>query len=192
VNKIKPLPLPPARGVHFAQDLLLPAIAAITIGSLFWVFPFRLALYFAVLIGCFGLRYPLAVQAIATHHWVRSTANPRRAGSLIGTLLFLGITIHSNPVLAQIFNQAERETDSVFGQYIGSDIITFMFGLLRIVIWISAVGFGFFAIYQAQRGEQWQPLVQNAFIIIAAVVLVEGISSLFFGDGGDNTADNDG
>ncbi|WNZ44139.1 hypothetical protein Q2T42_20115 [Leptolyngbya boryana CZ1] len=56
-----------------------------------------------------------------------------------------------------------------------------MFGLLRVVVWVSAVGFILFAVYQAQRGEQWQPLMQNAFIVIAAVVVVEGLSSLFFG-----------
>ena len=52
---------------------------------------------------------------------------------------------------------------------------------MRVVVWVSAVGFIFFAVYQAQRGEQWQPLVQNAFIVVAAVVVVEGMSRLFFG-----------
>ncbi|MEO0376016.1 MAG: hypothetical protein AAF329_15630, partial [Cyanobacteria bacterium P01_A01_bin.17] len=75
----------------------------------------------------------------------------------------------------------EDQAQTLFGEYLDSGIIAFIFGVLRIVIWVSAVGFVFFAVYQAQRGEQWQPLLQNAFIIIAAVVIVEGLSRLFFG-----------
>lgn len=101
----------------------------------------------------------------------------------LGTLVFFAIAFHSNPVHAQLFNQAEQQTTSIFGQYLGNNIIPFMFGLLRVVVWVSAVGFILFAVYQAQRGEQWQPLMQNAFIVIAAVVVVEGLSSLFFGGG---------
>ncbi|MBN8563517.1 MAG: hypothetical protein J0L70_23545 [Leptolyngbya sp. UWPOB_LEPTO1] len=104
-------------------------------------------------------------------------------GVLLGTLVFFAIAFHSNPVHAQLFNQAEQQTTSIFGQYLGNNIIPFMFGLLRVVVWVSAVGFILFAVYQAQRGEQWQPLMQNAFIVIAAVVVVEGLSSLFFGGG---------
>jgi hypothetical protein len=96
-------------------------------------------------------------------------------------LLFLSITLQGNPAMAQLFDQAETEVNNTFGQYLDGDIITFLFSLLRVVVWISAVGFVFFAVYQAQRGEQWQPLVQNAFIVIAAVVVVEGLSALFFG-----------
>ena len=80
-----------------------------------------------------------------------------------------------------MFDTVESEADSIFGDYLDAGIIDFIFGLLRIVVWVSAVGFIFFAVYQAQRGEQWQPLLQNAFIIIAAVVIVEGLSQLFFG-----------
>ena len=98
-----------------------------------------------------------------------------------GILLFISITSHANPAMAQLFDTVEGEAQSIFGQYLDGDIITFMFGMLRLVVWVSAVGFVFFAVYQAQRGEQWQPLLQNAFIIIAAVVIVEGLSRLFFG-----------
>jgi hypothetical protein len=93
------------------------------------------------------------------------------------------ITLHGDTAHAQLFNQAEQQTNTIFGQYIDAKIVTFLFGLLRVVVWISAVGFVLFAVYQAQRGEQWQPLMQNAFIVIAAIVVVEGLSSLFFGGG---------
>lgn len=102
-------------------------------------------------------------------------------GIIAGILLFISITSHANPAMAQLFDTVEGEAQNIFGQYLDGDIISFMFGLLRLVVWVSAVGFVFFAVYQAQRGEQWQPLLQNAFIIIAAVVIVEGLSRLFFG-----------
>lgn len=102
-------------------------------------------------------------------------------GLVTGILLFISITSHANPAMAQLFDTVEGEAQNIFGQYLDGDIISFMFGLLRLVVWVSAVGFVFFAVYQAQRGEQWQPLLQNAFIIIAAVVIVEGLSRLFFG-----------
>ncbi|MEA5464049.1 hypothetical protein [Leptothoe sp. PORK10 BA2] len=107
-------------------------------------------------------------------HW-------RVMGILGGILLFAFIIFQTNPAFAQLFGTAEEQAQTIFGQYIDQGIIDFLFGMLRIVVWISAVGFVFFAIYQAQRGEQWQPLLQNAFIIIAAVVVVEGLSQLFFG-----------
>jgi hypothetical protein len=102
-------------------------------------------------------------------------------GLMAGILLFTGIISHANPAIAQLFDTVEGQAQTIFGQYLDGDIITFMFGILRLVVWVSAVGFVFFAVYQAQRGEQWQPLLQNAFIIIAAVVIVEGLSRLFFG-----------
>lgn len=118
---------------------------------------------------------------------LRRLSNPRILGIGLGTLLFIAITLNSNPVDAQLFNQAEQQTNSIFGEYLGENIIAFLFGLLRVVVWVSAVGFILFAVYQAQRGEQWQPLMQNAFIVIAAVVVVEGLSTLFFGGGTGST-----
>lgn len=105
----------------------------------------------------------------------------RLFGIVAGALLFISITSHANPAMAQLFDTVEDQAQTLFGEYLDSGIIAFIFGVLRIVIWVSAVGFVFFAVYQAQRGEQWQPLLQNAFIIIAAVVIVEGLSRLFFG-----------
>ena len=102
-------------------------------------------------------------------------------GIVTGILLFISITSHADPAMAQLFDTVEGQAQNIFGQYLDGNIITFMFGILRLVVWVSAVGFVFFAVYQAQRGEQWQPLLQNAFIIIAAVVIVEGLSRLFFG-----------
>ncbi len=117
------------------------------------------------------------------NHQIRQFRDFTSLGIALGTFVFCAIAFHSNPVHAQLFNQAEQQTTSIFGQYLGNNIIPFMFGLLRVVVWVSAVGFILFAVYQAQRGEQWQPLMQNAFIVIAAVVVVEGLSSLFFGGG---------
>ena len=102
-------------------------------------------------------------------------------GVVLGVLLFFGIISHADPASAQLFKTVESQVKTIFGNNIDASIISFMFGVLRIVIWVTAVGFIFFAVYQAQRGEQWQPLMQNAFIVIAAVVIVEGMSKLFFG-----------
>jgi hypothetical protein len=116
-----------------------------------------------------------------THFKFRGLSGWTLLGLVTGILLFISITSHANPAMAQLFDTVEGQAQNIFGQYLDGDIITFMFGILRLVIWVSAVGFVFFAVYQAQRGEQWQPLLQNAFIIIAAVVIVEGLSRLFFG-----------
>jgi hypothetical protein len=178
---------PSSEGRYSAHSLSLPAFVPLGIGGLFLVLQFPLALHFAVAIGCLCLRFPGAVNqgiaAIASHPSFQRLGGYRTLGLLLGTLLFLAITANANPAFAQIFDTAEEEVDTIFGEYLDSEIITFLFGLIRVVIWVSAVGFVFFAIYQAQRGEQWQPLAQNAFIIVAAVVLVEGLSALFFGDG---------
>jgi hypothetical protein len=80
---------------------------------------------------------------------------------------------------------------ATFGEYLDTAIVVFLFGLIRVVIWVSGVGFVFFAIYQAQRGEQWQPLAQNAFIIVAAVVLVEALSNMFFGGGSGTSTETE-
>ncbi|NJN00073.1 MAG: hypothetical protein HC800_25655 [Phormidesmis sp. RL_2_1] len=104
-------------------------------------------------------------------------------GVVLSVLLFFGIISHAEPASAQLFKTVESQVETIFGNNIDASIIAFMFGVLRIVIWVTAVGFIFFAVYQAQRGEQWQPLMQNAFIVIAAVVIVEGMSKLFFGGG---------
>jgi len=124
----------------------------------------------------------LLIKPLATvTSWLRHLGGWRTLGILGGVLLFIGITTHANPAMAQLFDTVEGEAEAIFGEYLDGEIIGFIFGLLRIVVWVSAVGFIFFAVYQAQRGEQWQPLVQNAFIVIAAVVVVEGLSRLFFG-----------
>ena len=102
-------------------------------------------------------------------------------GICLGVLLFCGITTHSDPASAQLFDTVESQVQTIFGDNIDGTIISFMFGVLRIVIWVTSVGFILFAVYQAQRGEQWQPLMLNAFIVVAAVVVVEGMSQLFFG-----------
>jgi hypothetical protein len=101
-----------------------------------------------VLYGCFPSRF----SSLTTHPQLKPFMTWKALGVSLGILLFVSITNHADPAMAQL-----------------------------IVVWVSAVGFIFFAVYQAQRGEQWQPLLQNAFIIIAAVVVVEGLSRLFFG-----------
>jgi hypothetical protein len=188
-------PKPPPKAARFAPSL--PGLAAIAFAGLFFLCPFRVAFYLAILTGCFCLRNPSAVsflaheqgQIIRRYPWLKRIFGVRVIGIGIGTLLFLLITLASNPAFAQMFKQAEQQVTSIFGTYLESDIITFLFGLIRVVVWISGVGFVFFAIYQAQRGEQWQPLAQNAFIIVAAVVLVEGLSTLFFGGGSGTSGD---
>ena len=111
----------------------------------------------------------------------RSISVWKVVGVFLGVLLFFSIISHTTPASAQLFKNVETQVKTIFGSNIDASIIAFMFGMLRIVIWVTAVGFIFFAVYQAQRGEQWQPLMQNAFIVIAAIVIVEGMSKLFFG-----------
>jgi hypothetical protein len=192
MNKPRPWLQPSMRGVISSQASYLTAIATLLISSLFLILPFQAAFSFSVLLGILGLRYPWVVRAIALHPRLSAVANFRNIGVFIGILLFLSITIHANPAFAQIFDQAEDQVTTIFGDYLDSTIVTFLFGLIRVVIWVSGVGFVFFAIYQAQRGEQWQPLAQNAFIIVAAVVLVEALSTMFFGGGsGTSTGTED-
>jgi phosphoglycerol transferase MdoB-like AlkP superfamily enzyme len=144
-------------------------------------------LYYILSLSYLCLRFPSALSQlmtlIARHPWFHQMGGFRTVGTCLGTFLFWNIISHAQPAQAQIFDTVEDEVDRIFGEYLEGDTITFLFGLIRVVIWISAIGFVFFAIYQAQRGEQWQPLAQNAFIIVAAVVLVEGLSALFFGEG---------
>jgi hypothetical protein len=201
VNKIRLLLKPLTVGINSSQALYFAAIAALIVNGLFLIFSFQVAFYFSVFLGVFGLRYPWVVRAIASYPRLRTIVNAQSIGTLIGTFLFFSTTIHANPAFAQIFDQAEKQVTTIFGDYIDSTIVAFLFGLIRVVIWVSGIGFVFFAIYQAQRGEQWQPLAQNAFIIISAVVLVEALSNLFFGggagtgdggDGGDSTGDGTG
>jgi uncharacterized membrane protein HdeD (DUF308 family) len=187
---------PPPKEARFT--LALPGIAALFLSGLFVICPFQVALYLTILTGWVCLRNPAAVAFIAhwqarlveRYPWIKKILSVRAIGIGMGMILFLTITLTSNPAFAQMFKQAEQQVTSIFGTYLENDIITFLFGLIRVVVWISGVGFVFFAIYQAQRGEQWQPLAQNAFIIVAAVVLVEGLSTLFFGGGSGTTTNN--
>ncbi len=110
-----------------------------------------------------------------------SAINWKMIGVVLGTCLFFSIVGHADPASAQLFKTVESQVKTIFGTNLDASIVTFLFGVLRIVIWVTAVGFILFAVYQAQRGEQWQPLMQNAFIVVAAVVVVEGMSKLFFG-----------
>jgi hypothetical protein len=140
-----------------------------------------LLLYLGYLVALICLRFPNVAAYYTVHPWVQRLGGMRTIGILCGTLVFCTIALHGDPAHAQLFKNAEQQTNSIFGSYVDASIVKFMFGLLRVVVWISAVGFVLFAVYQAQRGEQWQPLMQNAFIVIAAVVVVEGLSSMFFG-----------
>ena len=139
------------------------------------------------------LRELLTAFSVQRHVHFRRVSSWKTFGVFLGVLLFLGIVSHADPASAQLFKTVESQVKSIFGSNIDAGIITFMFGILRIVIWVTAVGFIFFAVYQAQRGEQWQPLMQNAFIVIAAVVVVEGMSQVFFGGtAGTTTTTNTG
>jgi hypothetical protein len=153
----------------------LPWIASGLVALLF-ALEFPHLLWLMTVLGLWAIR----VSPLLTHHPLFGALGGWRAiGVVAGVLLFVGISAGADPALA-IFDKAEEQATSIFGEYVDSKIITFLFGLLRIVVWITAVGFILFAVYQAQRGEQWQPLMQNAFIVIAAVVVVEGLSAMFF------------
>jgi hypothetical protein len=157
------------------------ALGCCLISAAFCIVQSPLLLYFGCLLALVCLRFPQVAAYVAVHPWVQRLGGMRTIGVLGGTLVFCTIALHGDPAHAQLFKNAEQQTNSIFGSYVDASIVKFMFGLLRVVVWISAVGFVLFAVYQAQRGEQWQPLMQNAFIVIAAVVVVEGLSSMFFG-----------
>jgi hypothetical protein len=169
----------PLRRVRFAGATVSStlALACCFVSTIFLIVQSPMLLYLGLTAALLYLRYP----QIAMHPWIQKIGGMRSIGILGGTLVFCAIALHGDLAHAQLFNKAEQQTNSIFGSYIDASIVKFMFGLLRVVVWISAVGFVLFAVYQAQRGEQWQPLMQNAFIVIAAVVVVEGLSSLFFG-----------
>jgi hypothetical protein len=140
-----------------------------------------LLLYLSCIASLICLRFPKVSAYLMLHPWIQKMGGMRTVGILGGTLVFCAVALHSDTAQAQLFKNAEQQTNTIFGSYIDASIVKFMFGMLRVVVWISAVGFVLFAVYQAQRGEQWQPLMQNAFIVIAAVVVVEGLSTMFFG-----------
>jgi hypothetical protein len=80
--------------------------------------------------------------------------NGKTAGVFLGVMLFFGIITQADPASAQLFKTAESQVQTIFGTNIDQTIVAFMFGVLRIVIWVTSVGFILFAVYQAQRGEQ--------------------------------------
>jgi hypothetical protein len=164
------------------------ALACCLIAAAILIAQSPLLLYLSCIASLVCLRFPKVAAALTVHPWVQRLGGMQTVGVLVGTLVFCAVALHSDTAQAQLFKNAEQQTNTIFGSYIDPSIVKFMFGLLRVVVWISAVGFVLFAVYQAQRGEQWQPLMQNAFIVIAAVVVVEGLSSMFFGGGAGGKA----
>ncbi|MBW4542511.1 MAG: hypothetical protein KME43_25775 [Myxacorys chilensis ATA2-1-KO14] len=164
----------------------IPFVTCLGLTALLVIAHFPISIGLMLALAALVLRFFEWIPILTAHPWFRQCGGWRMFSAIVGALFFAGILIHSGPASAQLFNSAEQQATSIFGQYIDSGIITFLFGLLRIVVWITAVGFVLFAVYQAQRGEQWQPLMQNAFIVVAAVVVVEGLSAMFFG--GSTTA----
>ncbi|MGG6269015.1 hypothetical protein ACQ4M3_30785 [Leptolyngbya sp. AN03gr2] len=178
-----------ARSLHLSRknrlSQFIPFVACLGLTALLVITHFPVSIWFMVALAALVIRFFEWIPLLTAHPWFRRCGGWRTLGAIIGALFFAGITLSSEPASAQLFNSAEEQATTIFGAYIDSGIITFLFGLLRIVVWVTAVGFVLFAVYQAQRGEQWQPLMQNAFIVVAAVVVVEGLSAMFFG--GDNT-----
>ncbi|MCU0548454.1 MAG: hypothetical protein MUC48_03815 [Leptolyngbya sp. Prado105] len=164
----------------------IPFVACLCLTALLVITHFPISIWFMVALAALVIRFFEWIPLFTAHPWFRRCGGWRMMGAIIAALCFAGITLSSDPASAQLFNSAEQQANTIFGQYIDGGIITFLFGLLRIVVWVTAVGFVLFAVYQAQRGEQWQPLMQNAFIVVAAVVVVEGLSAMFFGGGNTN------
>jgi hypothetical protein len=169
------------KGIKFLQSLSSPALASIGVLGAIFALQLPIFLYFAVALSILFLRFPDVGLAFASSRWFQRLGGWKTCGVLLGVLFFSAIVASADPAAAQLFDTVENEANSIFGDYLDSNIVTFLFGVLRIVIWVAAAGFVFFAVYQAQRGEQWQPLIQNAFIVVAAVVLIEGLSAFFFG-----------
>jgi hypothetical protein len=158
--------------MNYLQRTLLGVHRSSRYLSLFSFIQSWLTALFSLLSSQFPLpRYPLRHRLFS---W-------KIVGIFLGFMLFLGIVTRADSASAQLFETAESQVKTIFGDNIDQTIVAFMFGVLRIVVWVTSVGFILFAVYQAQRGEQWQPLMQNAFIVVAAVVVVEGMSQLFFG-----------
>ena len=164
----------------------IPFVTCLGLTTLLVTTHFPVSIGFMIALAALVIRFFEWIPILTSHPWFRRCGGWRMFGAIVSAVLFAGIVLSSDPASAQLFNSAEQQANTIFGQYIDGGIITFLFGLLRIVVWVTAVGFILFAVYQAQRGEQWQPLMQNAFIVVAAVVVVEGLSGLFFGGGSTN------
>lgn len=167
---------------------ILPFVSCLGLTALLVITHFPISIWFIVALTALVIRFFEWIPLLTSHPWFHRCGGWRMLGAIVAALCFAGITLSSEPASAQLFNSAEQQANTIFGQYIDGSIITFLFGLLRIVVWVTAVGFVLFAVYQAQRGEQWQPLMQNAFIVVAAVVVVEGLSAMFFGGGNTTNA----
>ncbi|MBD2080501.1 hypothetical protein [Leptolyngbya sp. FACHB-17] len=174
-------PLPLSRKTQLSR--FIPFVTCLGLTALLIITHFPVSIWFMVALAALVVRFVEWVPLLTSQPWFHGCGGWRVIGAIFGALCFAGITLSSDPASAQLFNSAEQQANTIFGQYIDGGIITFLFGLLRIVVWVTAVGFVLFAVYQAQRGEQWQPLMQNAFIVVAAVVVVEGLSAMFFGGG---------
>ncbi|MBD1842513.1 hypothetical protein H6F89_03595 [Cyanobacteria bacterium FACHB-63] len=176
-----------ARTLHLSRknrlSQLIPFATCLCLTALLIITHFPVSIWFMVALAALVVRFVEWVPLLTSHPWFHRCGGWRMMGTIVAALCFASITLSSDSASAQLFNSAEQQANTIFGQYIDGGIITFLFGLLRIVVWVTAVGFVLFAVYQAQRGEQWQPLMQNAFIVVAAVVVVEGLSAMFFGGG---------
>jgi hypothetical protein len=121
------------------------ALACCFISAAVLVVQSPLLLYLSCLVALACLRFPQVAAYCTVHPWVQRLGGMRTIGILGGTLVFCTIALHGNPAHAQLFKNAEQQTNSIFGSYIDPSIVKFMFGLLRVVVWISAIGFVLFA-----------------------------------------------
>lgn len=102
-------------------------------------------------------------------------------GSVVGAaILFLNL---DNPASAQVlFQGAETAVTSVFQPFLPStQIIAFIFGAARFLIFAGALGLVAMAVVEARRGGSWEPWVTALASLAAAIALLQGASMMIFG-----------
>jgi hypothetical protein len=93
-----------------------------------------IALFSSMAIAAISFRFPHVTSHLALNPWIQKIGGMRTIGIVCGTLVFAAIALHGDPAHAQLFNKAEQQTNSIFGQYLDASIVKFMFGLLRVVV----------------------------------------------------------
>jgi hypothetical protein len=121
----------PLRRVSFAGATASStlALACCFVSTIFLIVQSPILLYVGLIAALVYRRYPQIVM----HPWVQRLGGMRTIGLLGGTLVFAAIAFHGDPAHAQLFKNAEQQTNGIFGSYIDPSIVKFMFGLLRVV-----------------------------------------------------------
>lgn len=102
---------------------------------------------------------------------------------ILGLTTVLGIVTIPAPAHAFIFNELEARIISISNALnsVDESTINVSFDMIRIIIALIFVGGIAFAIFQAQQGQNVQPIFNVLLVILAAVISVEVGSLLILG-----------